>query len=278
MSLVTQQNIDQFHEEGYFLTDVVIEKSTLDAMCVEMERVFQEEVAAAKKTGNDAAVKAALGARAVAPFHVRSDVAAELVKHPIYLDMCRAFIGPDADLYYNQITTKYPERGKIFGWHQDSGYTTTNATPYITCWTAITDATIDNGTIWVIPGSHKWGILPHEQTEETPDKFGGVDAVFEDESGAIPVEAKAGSNRLFQLPYAAPLWPEHIRHPAPRVRPPIPYPRRNTRQNGSTIRRSVAGAARQPARRRPREFRLAQRLDIMQHSATPRECRAIFGV
>lgn len=197
MSLISQQQIDQFHEEGYFLTDVVLEPSTLDAMCEEMERVFQENVTAARKTGNEAAEKAALAARAIAPFHVRSDVAAELVKHPIYLDMCRAFIGPDVDLYYNQITTKYPEGGKIFGWHQDSGYTTTNAPSYITCWTAITDATIDNGTIWVIPGSHKWGILPHEAQEETPDKFGGVDAVFEDESGAIPVEAKAGQIACF---------------------------------------------------------------------------------
>jgi hypothetical protein len=50
--------------------------------------------------------------------------------------------------------------------------------------------------------------------------------------------------RVFQLPHAAPLRPEHIRHPAPRLRPPIPYPWRNPRQNGSTIRRSMAGAAR----------------------------------
>lgn len=197
MSLITEQQKDQFHELGYFLTDVVIEKNLLEAMALEMERVYQEKVAEARRTGNAEKVRAALEARSHSPFHTMSAVGAEFVKHPIYLDLCRAFIGPDADLYYNQITTKYPELGKIFGWHQDSGYSTTIPLAYITCWTAITDATVDNGTIWVIPGSHKWGVLPHESVADTPEKWGGKEAVFSDESGAIPVEVKAGQVACF---------------------------------------------------------------------------------
>lgn len=199
MSLVSQQQIDQFHELGYFLTDVVIETPMLDAMAAEMERVYQEHLATARASGDAAKIAAASSARAYAPFHTMSEVGAECVKHPIYLDLCRAFIGPDADLYYNQITTKYPDpgRGKIFGWHQDSGYTRTIPQAYITCWTAITDSTLDNGTIWVIPGSHKWGVQPHVRVADTPEKWGGLEAVFDDESGAIPVEVKAGQVACF---------------------------------------------------------------------------------
>lgn len=197
MSLINQQQIDQFHDIGYLITDVVFTPSELQAMADEMERVYQADLAAARASGDAQKVAEAKGRRAYTPFHTMSDVAAEFAKAPIYLDLCRAFVGPDADLYYNQATTKPPERGRIFSWHQDSGYTVTSPLEYITCWTAITDATLDNGCVWVIPGSHKMGLLPHIDEPETDDTYGGMTAQFDDDSGAIPVPVKAGQVACF---------------------------------------------------------------------------------
>ena len=51
MSLISERDINQFHEQGYFVTDVAFESSELQAMTDEMDRVYAEGIEAAKKTG-----------------------------------------------------------------------------------------------------------------------------------------------------------------------------------------------------------------------------------
>lgn len=38
-----------------------------------------------------------------------------------------------------------------FGWHQDSGYIPYQHTPYLSCWCALTEMTMKNGTLSVLP-------------------------------------------------------------------------------------------------------------------------------
>jgi ectoine hydroxylase-related dioxygenase (phytanoyl-CoA dioxygenase family) len=197
MAIIREEQVEQFRESGYLLTDVAFDTAQLQAMADEMDRVYQEHLAAARASGDADRVAATRGQRAYAPFHTMSDVAAEFVKAPVYLELCRKLIGPDADLYYNQAATKPPTRGRIFGWHQDSGYTETTPLAYITCWTAIADATLENGCVWVIPGSHEWGLLPHVVQPESEEEYGGKVAQFDDDSAAIPVPMKAGQVACF---------------------------------------------------------------------------------
>ena len=46
-------------------------------------------------------------------------------------------------------------------WHQDNGYTYVEPQAYLTCWVALTDATLDNGCVWVLPGVHRAGTVAH---------------------------------------------------------------------------------------------------------------------
>lgn len=196
--MITDQQIEQFREIGYFVTDVVIEECDLKAMTDEIDRVYEERVEKVIAEGGTAdEIRVARGTRAYGAFHKLSNVAREFVKQPIYLEASRKLIGPEVDLYYNQAAVKPPELSKTFGWHQDSGYTTTEPLEYITCWTAIGDSDLDNGCIWVIPGSNKHGVFPHVRQEETDEMYGGVNARFGDETGAIPVEMKAGQVAIF---------------------------------------------------------------------------------
>ena len=198
MALISDREVEQFYDVGYFLTDTVFAEEELRPMAAEMDRVYDEHLKEIIAGGDEAAVDAARGRWSFGQFHTRSEVAAEFVKKPIYLEACRRFIGADADLYYNQATTKIPEgRGKVFDWHQDSGYVQTEPLEYITCWTAISDSDLENGCIWIIPGSHKWGLQVHVREGETAEQYGGKNARFEDESGAMPVEMKAGQVAIF---------------------------------------------------------------------------------
>ena len=87
--------------------------------------------------------------------------------------ICRETLGPDAYFFFDQYVVKGAEVGGSFGWHQDSGYMSHNGgpadhAPYLTCWCPLDDATVENGTVLVIPWSRdpaaKAAILAHERS------------------------------------------------------------------------------------------------------------------
>ncbi|HEY3234740.1 MAG TPA: phytanoyl-CoA dioxygenase family protein [Polyangiaceae bacterium] len=197
MSQITKTRIEQFQELGYFVTGVVFDPHELDELAQDMERVYEEDLVELERNGTPEQVEMHKNQRSYDHFHERSPVARRFVKKPFYCEASRTFIGDEVDLYWNQAMSKPPARGRTFGWHQDSGYAVTEPLHYITCWTAVSDSTIDNGCVWIIPGSHRWGLLPHVRQPSTADTYPGLTAQFSDESGAIPVPLRAGQVAIF---------------------------------------------------------------------------------
>ncbi len=107
--------------------------------------------------------------------------------------LCRATLGETAYFFFDQYVVKGPEGGLPFSWHQDSGYVVAHGgppdhAPYLTCWCPLDDATLDNGTVRVLPGSHRRGVLPHVKREGSNDL-----AVEVDEAESVAIEVRAGS-------------------------------------------------------------------------------------
>lgn len=109
------------------------------------------------------------------------------------LDIVAALIGPDIKLFGSQCFMK-PPGGIEKPYHQDSAYFTIEPHELVTCWTALDDATIDNGCLWVIPGSHLGGLLDHDQPWRVGTR---VDMQVRDEqidyTREVPNELQAGS-------------------------------------------------------------------------------------
>jgi phytanoyl-CoA hydroxylase len=105
--------------------------------------------------------------------------------HPVFADLCADLIGPDARLYWDQAVYKKPEPDREFPWHQDNGYTYVEPQQYLTCWTPLTEATLDNGCPWVVPGLHRLGTLAHRTT-----RLGFQ--CLDDPPDAVAVEAAPG--------------------------------------------------------------------------------------
>ena len=211
MSLITDKQVAQFHEQGYFLTEPMWDARTLREVTSEFERLHEAEIRRAEGAGDARTVEYTRLRPFIGQAHTKSDLLKQFIASPIYLEACAKLIGPDAELYYNQVVIKPPEKGKSFGWHQDSGYHKTKPLEYITCWTAISRTFIENGCIWVIPGSHKWGLKEHPRDEAQNE----LQAQFEDESGAIPVEMKAGQVAIFSslmLHKSGPNVSNEVRH------------------------------------------------------------------
>ena len=63
--------------------------------------------------------------------------------------------------WHDQLFYKPAKKGGVVAWHQDYSYwTRTKPIAHITCWTALDDATLENGCLHYIAGSQNWGLLP----------------------------------------------------------------------------------------------------------------------
>ena len=66
-----------------------------------------------------------------------------------------------ARFWHDQVFYKPARHPGVVTWHQDYSYWTRSVpASHVTCWIALDDATIENGCVHYVPGSHKWGLLP----------------------------------------------------------------------------------------------------------------------
>lgn len=183
----------QFAEQGYALFPAALAGAALDLLRAECDAFVAREDARMDALGVDTIGISHRGRRyfanecqRVAP-RLRS-----VLFSPVMADICRATLGGDAYFFFDQYVVKGPEGGLPFAWHQDSGYVVGNGgpadhAPYLTCWCPLDDATEANGTVRLIPGSHRNGILPHARQSGTNDLVGAP----AEAEGRI-VEAEAG--------------------------------------------------------------------------------------
>ena len=105
-------------------------------------------------------------------------------------------------LYWDQAVYKKPATEAHFPWHQDNGYTYLEPQHYLTCWVALTDATLENGCPWVFPGVHRNGTLAHRTSDhgfvcvpEVAESVGSNSPSMP--PGALPAPARAGDIVVF---------------------------------------------------------------------------------
>jgi ectoine hydroxylase-related dioxygenase (phytanoyl-CoA dioxygenase family) len=113
----------------------------------------------------------------------------DFARNPKLLNIVEALLGtPDLKLFSDQVLMKPPYHGSPVSWHQDSGYWTNVWPPaLVSCWVSLDEATLENGCVHMVPGSHKLGVVPHERGE---DSFLHVRSL--DLSTALPVVLPPG--------------------------------------------------------------------------------------
>lgn len=112
------------------------------------------------------------------------------------LDLVVGRIGPDLDCFLSQFIFKNP--GALGQpWHQDSFYFRFDRTPQVGVWLAVTEATLANGCLQVLPGSHHEPVHEHVADRRPGANLGYVEIVDHDMGAAIPVEMRAGDLLVF---------------------------------------------------------------------------------
>lgn len=93
--------------------------------------------------------------------HLRCPALLELVHHPAIVEPVSDLLGPD--LLCRSASVFFKEAGDdaYVAWHQDAAYYELDPPDVATAWVALTDSTIENGALQVLPGSHRGPLLAH---------------------------------------------------------------------------------------------------------------------
>lgn len=189
---LTQQQADQFNRDGFIVLDDVFSDAEVAPVLAAIDELEARTVEFLDRMEGGRISIAEQGAITFSLFPVNSSPAARsFAAHPVFADLCHDLIGPDVRLYHDQAVYKKPEKPRRFPWHQDNGYTFVTPQQYLTCWVALTDATLDNGCPQVVPGLHRLGTLQHHFV----DPLGWE--IFEDHPDAVVAPVRKGGIVVF---------------------------------------------------------------------------------
>jgi phytanoyl-CoA hydroxylase len=199
---LTADELTHWNENGYIVRYDVFTKKENDVLrqiaddIVDGKRPFPADNINQNALVRDGEVEAS-GIHAMHKIHSVSFYIPEFlarVRDPRLTDPIVDLLGPNLLSQGNLYIWKAPKIGLGFPWHQDKWYFNWQYKTEMTVgtWTAIDAADKDNGCLYVIPGSHKYGILEHEDLEGSQQNEFKIAREARDEDG-VAVELPPGS-------------------------------------------------------------------------------------
>ena len=121
-----------------------------------------------------------------------------LIRHPRLIEAVSPLIGPDLLVWGTSLFIKEPASSSYVSWHQDLNYWGLDGEDEVTAWVALTPATVENGCMRFIPGSHRIKAVEHVDTFARDNLLsrGQELAVKVDESQAVDIVLRAGQASL----------------------------------------------------------------------------------
>lgn len=137
--------------------------------------------------------------RSMEPFLFLHPDLDSLIDDPRIVVPTRHIMGTEEiSLFTDKLNFKRPG-GAPFPWHQDSPYFVfgcSHVDHLLSLQIYLDDAKVDNGCLWMIPGSHRQGILPGVQNKGVLDRlYTDMDQV--PEGDFVPITVPAGSVIFF---------------------------------------------------------------------------------
>jgi non-heme Fe2+,alpha-ketoglutarate-dependent halogenase len=125
--------------------------------------------------------------------HYVLPLADELMRHPAMLSIASSLLGADLMVSNTNFFLKEPSSTDFVSWHQDLHYVGFDGQDYLTVWLALTPATVENGCMRYLPGSHLHR-LSHRDTFDPQNMLtrGQVVEPAVDEAHAVDVLLDAG--------------------------------------------------------------------------------------
>jgi len=192
---ITDEQKKQYRDEGYFVLDGVIPEEELEILRSECAELIKAQDAEMDRLGTDVLNLSKRNSRyfVFLAYKTRPQLG-EFIFSDMMAEVCKATIGDNAMLFWEQFVVKGIEKGSEFAWHQDSGYVDYTHKQYVNGWVPLDDVNEENGTIYILPYSRagtKEKVV-HKLLPNSNDRIG----YFGNDPG-IPIICSAGSIVVF---------------------------------------------------------------------------------
>jgi len=197
MSQISAEQMAQYRSEGYFILERVIDRESLAGLRQECQRyidIYETEMEAKGVTVSG--INHYKKRYFIANRGKESPPISRFLFSSLMADICRATLGDAAYLFNEQYVVKAAEVGTKFAWHQDSGYIGHYHRPYLSCWCALDDMTVENGTVYVLP-YQRAGMQPDDLFDHTIEAGSNDKIGYHGDDPGIPAIVPAGSIVVF---------------------------------------------------------------------------------
>jgi len=205
--VLNQSQIEQFVNDGFLvvpdlITPQEIEELKVDTVAIARGKYPNESIAPAPEGQKDAELLQSI--LCIHQPHYISPVMEKYVSHPQICGVLSQIVAAHLAHWDGSVKCMQsmlfvkPPGFQGQAWHQDEIYIPTRDRSLCGAWIAMDDATIENGCLWVIPGSHRSGYLYPQHAHNNLDEFDvSAESYGFDESDEIPVEVKSGTVIFF---------------------------------------------------------------------------------
>ena len=162
--MLSEEQIELFNRDGYITGIQILDDQQVEVLREELtrlqslkedERSLFYHYESNESEDPDKVLFHALGTWRLTPgFH-------DVIWSPAFRMAAFQLLGRSFRLFHDQLFCKPARHGGVVAWHQDFSYWTfTKPMHHLTCWIGLDDSTTENGCLYYVPGSHKWGLLP----------------------------------------------------------------------------------------------------------------------
>ena len=206
--IVSAEDLRSYTDNGYLVVENLISDDEIREICGDLPRLIRNDYDATgnfpEKTGNESDDELLQKVLSIHHAHFVSPVIEKYVRHEKIAGVLSQITA--AHLPYRDGSVKCmqsmffakPAGSPGSPWHQDELYIPTRDRSLVGAWIAIDDATLENGCLWVSPGSHRQGRLYDQRDHNNPGEFdSGQESFGFDDVGAVPVKVARGSVVFF---------------------------------------------------------------------------------
>jgi ectoine hydroxylase-related dioxygenase (phytanoyl-CoA dioxygenase family) len=178
---LTPEQVSAYDRDGYVLVEELFSEAEVAAMLREVEggqRVAQTARGNADSSGRKAGI---------AIWHeLGDDIWAAASTHPRIVNNVRILMREEIAFFHGKVMLKEAKSGGAWEWHQDYGYWYEQGFVFprmMSAFVALDEATVENGCLQVLKGSHLLGRLEHgkvgQQTGTNTERIAQIEPLFE---------------------------------------------------------------------------------------------------
>lgn len=172
---ITEDQLKRYETDGYILLPDFFSSAEVDIIKAEIPALFSHDSPKRVLEKGGTTVRSVYGA------HLTNSVFYRLTRHPRLVEWARQVLGSEAYVYQLKINAKAAFGGDLWQWHQDYIFWRNEdgmPSPRVMSVAIFLDEVTEfNGPMFLIPGSHKGGLIdvPSRDIEFSGEAGGAVD-------------------------------------------------------------------------------------------------------